>query len=119
MEDGDGEGGGYSGGRIFLRVGCKMLSQVKVDGAHTVESWVRGSHGRDGREDLSHGAEVLLHASFVDWLVVCCEDACADLVSKYLLEWDLVLDILEVFWDVQPCSEGVSLFPRCVVLAQS
>ena len=79
MEDGDGEGAYSSGGRIFLRVGCKLLSQAKVDGAHAVESWVRGPHGR---EDLSHGAEVLLHASFLDWLVVCCEDACADLVSE-------------------------------------
>ena len=75
------EGAYSSGGRIFLRVGCKLLSQAKFDGAHTVEFWVRGPHGR---EDLPHGAEVLLHASFVDWLVVRCKDAYADLVSKYL-----------------------------------
>ena len=99
-----------------MHVGCKLLSQAKVDGAHTVESWVRGPHGR---KDLSHGAEVLLHASFVDWLVVCCKDACADLVSEGLSEWDLVLDVLEVVWDVQPCAEGVPLFPRCVVFVQS
>ena len=78
MEYGDREEVYSSGGRIFLRVGCKLSSQAKVDGAHTVESWVRGPHGR---KDLSHGAEVLIHASFVDWLVVCCEDACAYLVS--------------------------------------
>ena len=77
MEDGDGEGAYYSGGRIFLRVDCKLLSQAKVDGAHTV----RGPHGREG---LSHGAEVLLHASFVDWLVVCCKYASADLVGEDL-----------------------------------
>ena len=64
-----------------MRVGCKLSSQAKVDGSHTVESWVRGPYGR---EDLSHGVEVLLHASFVDWLVVFCEDACADLVSEDL-----------------------------------
>ena len=81
VEDGDGEGADSSRGRIFFRVGRKLLSQAKVDGAHTVESWVRGPHGR---EDLSHGADVLLHASLVDWLVVRCEDACADLVSEYL-----------------------------------
>ena len=81
MEDGDGEGAYSSGGRIFLKVGCKLSSQAKVDGAHTVESWVRGLHGR---EDLSHGAELLLHALFVDWLVVQCEDACVDLVSEDL-----------------------------------
>ena len=81
MEDGDGEGAYSSGGRIFLRVGFKLSSQAKVDGAHTVESWVRGPHGR---EDLSHGAEVLLHALFLDWLVVRYEDACADLVSSDL-----------------------------------
>ena len=69
MEDGDREGAYSSGGRILFHVGCKLLSQVKVDGAHTVESWVRGPHGR---KDLSHGADVLLHASLVDWLVVCC-----------------------------------------------
>ena len=81
MEDGDGEGVYSSRGRIFLRVGCKLSSQAKVDGSHTVESWVRGPHGR---KDFPHGAEVLLHALFVDWLVVRCEDACADLVSKGL-----------------------------------
>ena len=81
MEDGDGEGSYSSRVRILLRVCCKLLSQAKVDGAHAVESWVRGPHGR---EDLSHGAEVLLHASFVDWLVICFEDACADLVSEDL-----------------------------------
>ena len=81
MEDGDGEGAYSFGGRIFFRVGCKLSSQAKVDGAYTVDSWVRGPHGR---EDLYHGAEVLLHTSFVDWLIVHYEDACADLVSEYL-----------------------------------
>ena len=69
MEDGDREGAEYSRGRIFFRVGPKLLSQAKVDGALTVESWVRPPHGR---KDLSHGAEVLLHASLVDGLVVSC-----------------------------------------------
>ena len=78
MEDGDGEGAYSSGGRIVFHLGFKLSSQAKVNGAHTVESWVRGPHGR---EDLSRGAEVFLHASFVDWLVVCCKDACAELVS--------------------------------------
>ena len=81
MEDGDGEGADSSGGRIFFLVCRKLLSQAKVDGAHTVESWVRGPHAR---KDLSHGADVLLHASLVDGLVVLCQDACADLVSKYI-----------------------------------
>ena len=81
MEDGDGEGEESSRGRIFFRIGRKLSSQENVDGAHAVESWVRGPHGR---KDLSHGADVLLHASLVDGLVVGCQDACADLVSKYL-----------------------------------
>ena len=81
MEDGDGEGAEYSRGRIFFRVGRKLSSQPKVYGTHTVESWVRGPHGR---KDLSHGADVLLHASFVDGLVVRRQDACVDLVSKDL-----------------------------------
>ena len=67
MKDGDGEGAYSFGRRIFLCVGCKLLSKAKVDGAHTVESWVRGSHGR---KYLSHGAEVFLHALFLDWFVV-------------------------------------------------
>ena len=67
MEDGDGEWADSSRGSIFFRVGCKLLSQAKVDGAHDVESWVRGPHGR---KDLSHGADILLHASLVDGLVV-------------------------------------------------
>ena len=78
MEDGNGEGAYSSGGRIFLRVGCKLSSQAKVDGAHTVESWVRAPHGR---KDLSHGSDVLFHASLVDRLIVSCQDACADLVT--------------------------------------
>ena len=81
MEDGDREGAYSSRGRILFCVGCKILPQTKVNGAHTVESWVRGPHGF---KDLSYGADVLLHASLVDWLVVRCKDACADLVSKYL-----------------------------------
>ena len=81
MEDGDGEGAYSSGGRILFCVGCKLSSQAKVDGARTVESWARGPNGR---EDLSHRADVLLHALLVDWLVVCCEDACADLVREDL-----------------------------------
>ena len=67
MEDGDGEGAEYSRGRIFFRVGPKLSSQAKVDGARTVESWVRSPHGR---KDLSHGADVLIHALLVDGLVV-------------------------------------------------
>ena len=82
MEGGDGEGAYSFGGRIFLRVGRKLLSQAKVDGSHTVESWVRGPHGH---EDLSHGAEVLFHTLFVYGLVVCCEDSCADLVCPLAL----------------------------------
>ena len=58
-----------------------MLSQAKFDGAHGVESWVWGPHGR---KDMSHVADVFLHASFVDMLVVVRKDTCADLVSKYL-----------------------------------
>ena len=81
VEDGDREGSHSSGGRIFFRVGCKLLSQAKIDGAHSVESWVWGPHGR---EDLSHGADVLLHDLFVNGLVVGCKEAWADLVSKYL-----------------------------------
>ena len=71
----------YSGVRIFFCVGRKLSSQAKVDGAHAVESRVRGPHGR---EDLSHGADVLFHASLVDGLVVVRQDACADLVIEYL-----------------------------------
>ena len=81
MEDGDREGAYSSGGRILLRVGCKLSSQAKVDGSHTVESWVRGTHSR---EDMSHGAEVLFDTSFVYGLVVFCEYSCADFVSKDL-----------------------------------
>ena len=81
MEDGDGEGSESSRGRISFCVGRKLSSQAKVDGAHAVDSWVKGPHGR---EDLSHGADLLLHASFVYGLVVGRQDACADLVSKDL-----------------------------------
>ena len=78
MEDGDGEGEDSSGGRIFFCVGRKLSPQAKVDGSHVVESRVRGPHGR---EDLSHGADVLFHASLVDGIVVGLQDAYADLVS--------------------------------------
>ena len=79
MEDGDGERADSSGGKIFFQVGRKMSSQAKVEGAHTVESWVRRPHGR---KDLHHGADVLFRASLVDGLVVGRQDACADLVSE-------------------------------------
>ena len=59
----------------------KLSSQAKVDGAHDIESWFWVPHGR---KDMSHGAELLFHASFVDGLVVCCEDAYADLLRKDL-----------------------------------
>ena len=81
MEDGDGEVADSSGGRIFFRVGRKLSSQAKVDGAHVVESWVRGTHGR---KYLSHVADVLLHDSFVDGLVVGFKEAHADLVREDL-----------------------------------
>ena len=81
MEDGDGEGVDYYGSRIFFHIGRKMLSSAKVDGAHVVESWVRGPHGR---KDLSHGANLSFQALFVDGLVVGRKDARADFVSKYL-----------------------------------
>ena len=57
------------------------MSQAKIDGAHGVEYWVWAPHGR---KYISHGADVLLHASFLDGLVVGYKDACADLVRKYL-----------------------------------
>ena len=81
MEDGDGEGADSSGSRIFFLVCCKLSSQTKVYCAHVVESWVRGPHGRGY---LSHGADVLFHASFVDGIVVGHKDARADLVSEDL-----------------------------------
>ena len=81
MEDGDGEGADSSKGNIFFRVGCKLSPQAKVDGAHVVDFLVRGPHVR---KDLSHGADVLLHASLVDGLAVICQDACADLVREDL-----------------------------------
>ena len=81
MEDKDGEGAESSGGRIFFRVGCKLLSQAKVDGANAIVSWVRSPHGH---EDMSHRADVLLHALLVDGLVTVRKDACANLVSKDL-----------------------------------
>ena len=81
MEDGDRERAHSSRGRIFFRVCCKLSSQEKIDGANSVESWVWAPHGRN---DLSHGADVFLHASFVDRLVVGCKDAYADLVNEDL-----------------------------------
>ena len=81
MEDGDGDEAESSGGTIFFIACRKLLSQAKVDCAHVVESWVRGPHGR---EDLSHGADVLFQASFVDGLVVGIKYTRVDLVSKYL-----------------------------------
>ena len=81
MEDGDREGAYYSGGSIFFRVGRKLLSQAKIDGAHGVESWVWFPHVR---KDLSHRSYVLLHASFLYRLVVGSKDACVDLVSEDL-----------------------------------
>ena len=87
MEEGDGEGADSSEGRIFFFVCRKMLSQAKVDCTHVVESWVRGPHGR---EDLSHGADVFFHASFVDGLVVGQKDGRTNLVSGYIFRKGIV-----------------------------
>ena len=76
-----GSGKTLPGGRIFFIVGCKLLSQTKVDCSHWVESWVRPPHGR---EDLSHRADVLLHAYFAGGIVVSRKDACVELVRKGL-----------------------------------
>ena len=81
MEDGDREGEASSRGRILFLVGRKLSSQKKVDCAHVVESWVRVPHVC---EDMSHGANVLFHASFVGGLVVGCKDAHTDLVREDL-----------------------------------
>ena len=81
MQDGEGEGVHSSGGRIFFLVCRKLSSQAKVDCAHVVESWLRGPHSC---KYLSHRADVLFHASFVDGLVVGRKDARVDLVSKDL-----------------------------------
>ena len=67
MEDRDGEGDDYSGGRIFFLVCRKLSSQARVNCAHVLESWVRDTHGH---KYMSHGADVLFHASFVDGIVV-------------------------------------------------
>ena len=40
--------------------------------------------GAHGHKYLSHGADVLIHASFVDDIVVGCRYDFADLVSKYM-----------------------------------
>ena len=76
-------GGGllFRGGGIFFRVVRKLSYQAKIDGDHGVESWVWGPHGH---KYLSHGADVLIHASFVDDIVVGCRYDFADLVSKYM-----------------------------------
>ena len=66
---------------MLFFVSRKLLSQAKIDGAHGVESWVWGPHGR---KDLSHGSDVLHQASFVYRLVVGCKDTYADLLIKYL-----------------------------------
>ena len=81
MEDGDWEGAYPSRGRILFHVVCKLSYQAKIDGAHGVDSWVWGPHVR---KDLSHGADVLTHTSFVDGLVVGCKGSCEDLVSNNL-----------------------------------
>ena len=81
MEDGDGEGADSSVVRVLFPVCRKLSSQAKVDCAHVVDSWVRGPHGR---KDLSHGAGVLFHTSFVDGHVVGCKDARAYLVREVL-----------------------------------
>ena len=62
-----GRGSTLPGGGIFFRVVRKLSYQAKIDGDHGVESWVWGPHGH---KYLSHGADVLIHASFVDDIVV-------------------------------------------------
>ena len=80
MYYGYGKGTEYSGGSILFCVGRKLSSHAEVDDAHVVESWVRDPYGH---EDLSHGADVLLHTSLVDGNVAGFKYACTDLVREY------------------------------------
>ena len=60
MEDGDWYGEDLRGGRIFVHIGHKFSSHMKVFVYHGVVSGVFDTHCH---EYLSHGAELLLHTS--------------------------------------------------------
>ena len=77
-----GSGRNIPGWGIILLVCRNILSKVKVDGAHCVESWDRGPHGC---KDMSRGADVFIYASLVYRMVIGVQDACTELVRKYLL----------------------------------
>ena len=68
----------------------------QVVGAHSIELGVWGPHDRI---DLAHGADVLIHASFLNSLLLDCKYSYAYLVSKVLKEWHSILDSMEVGWD--------------------
>ena len=81
VENGDRQWVDSCGRSIFYLVGRKLSAQAKVDGSHYIELGIWGSHDH---KYLAHGADILLHASFLNGLLLDCKDSRAYLVKKYL-----------------------------------
>ena len=66
-------------GVLFL-IDHKLLDQKKVEGNHCVESgiWRPQRH-----KYLTHGADLLLHADFVDFFNLGVQNLCTHFVSKH------------------------------------
>ena len=84
------------GGVILYNIGIKLSSQPKVEASRGVESRVCGPHCL---KYFPHGAELFLHASFLNGVSVGGKDSFLYLFRKNLEEWHRVLEYSEVFWD--------------------
>ena len=66
--------GAYSSGGVLFMIGCKILSQAKVDVTHGVEYH---------RKYIYQGAELLLHSFLVDYFLLGGQDSHMNLLRKY------------------------------------
>ena len=113
MTDIDWQWADSGGRRIFSLVGQKLSSQKKVNGDQSVKLVVWGPRGC---EDLVHRADVLLHSSFLNGLLLEWKNSCVYLVSKDLKKWYEVLDATEDGWYLKPSAEALLLTPGRGVL---
>ena len=101
------------GGVIFFLIEPNLLSQTKVETDHGFESWILGPYCR---KYLSRRVEVLIHSSFLNGELVCCEDSGLDPLHKDLEEGGGVLYYFQFGGNAQPCAEILPLPSGCPVL---
>ena len=101
--------------RTLLLIGHQLASQVKIDISHSVVLGVVDLHGC---EDLTNQADVLLNPSLLDGLPFCEQKPSTDALGKNLEEGNGVLNVFEVWGDLQPAAEAPPLAPGSSVFLE-